>query len=51
MNTNIYIVKGWGYEWFLRYQTFNEVGWVGTPLGSSVSVRLDLSYHKEHQGI
>ena len=25
----LYIVKGWGYEWFLRYLTFNEVGWVG----------------------
>ena len=28
-NMNIYIVKGWGYEWFLRYKTFNEMGWVG----------------------
>ena len=19
--------KGWGFEWFLKYETFHEVGW------------------------
>ena len=40
--TQIYIVKGLEFEWFLRYMTLNEVGWAGRggmPLwGSPVSV-------------